>query len=82
MKKAKLMLSALAIFAIAGTALAFKAKNFESHIVYTGTSAADCSSAHQVLGAAIATSGTANIYASAQPNTVSCPFTSTVTAVE
>jgi len=75
MKKAKLMLLALAIFAVAGTSLAFKASNFETHFIYTGTSATDCTSNHKVEGAKVIYPCTPNIYASVAPNTVNCPFT-------
>jgi hypothetical protein len=37
MKKARLMLSAVAIFAVVGTAFAFSANRFADHFVYTGT---------------------------------------------
>jgi len=79
MKKAKLMLSALAIIAVAGTALAFNAMK-EFQFVYTGTSSTDCT--HLVIGARIAPSGIPNIFASVFSTTSGCPFTSTITAVE
>lgn len=36
MKKARVMLSAVAVFAVLATAFAFKAKSFETHVLYTG----------------------------------------------
>ena len=35
MKKAKIMLMAIAVFGVVGGALAFKAKSFQSHLFYS-----------------------------------------------
>ena len=40
MKKAKIMLSAIAVFAVVGGALAFKAKN--NHSLFLGSAAGEC----------------------------------------
>lgn len=39
MKKAKIMFTAIAVLAVVGGALAFKAQKFSSHIVYTTNAA-------------------------------------------
>jgi hypothetical protein len=78
MKKAKIMLSAIAIFAVVGGALAFKAAKFNSKHVYCSTTfdAASCSLSHYVastfpadLGNARFTSYCTNETGSTQP----CP---------
>jgi len=80
MKRAKLMLSALAIFAVLGSAFAVDAKHFTLHFIYTGAitqpgSATACD--ERVNGAAIS-NGTANVRASTASLTISCPQVFTV----
>lgn len=76
MKKAKLMLTAITIFAVIGTAFAFKANNFSSHYVYTGTKGSK-SCTTKVTGTAIM-SGTPNVAASTVSLTTGCPDAFTV----
>jgi len=69
MKKAKIMLGAIALFAVVGGALAFKAKSFGSNIIlfsytssntipaYTATGLAGCFKPVPISNAATTTSG-------------------------
>jgi hypothetical protein len=70
MKKAKLMLSAIAIFAVVGTAFAFKANRFATHFIYTGALGGGVCTA-KLEGAAIS-NGTANRAASLVSKTTGC----------
>lgn len=81
MKKAKLMLSSMAVLAVLATAFAFKAESFSKHVVYTGAvnqegGATACT--EEVLGRTFTTSGT-QIRASIASTTVGCPVTFTTT---
>ena len=78
MKKAKIMLSAIAVIAMASGVLAFKANKLA--LVFTGTSPAVCT---QAVEATILVGGTPSIYASVAQNNestsgITCPYTSTV----
>lgn len=42
MKKAKIMLAAVALFAVVGSSLAFRAKSKENVFLYTGTTNTSC----------------------------------------
>ena len=81
MKRAKLMLSALAIFAVLGSAFAVDAKHFSLHFLYVGDlnqpgGASICTT--KVDGAGIS-NGTANVRASlASVTTSGCPQVFTV----
>jgi len=77
MKKAKLMLSAIAIFAVVGTAFAFKAKNFQHNFVFTGTSATDCT--HEADGTKLTDNTGVAVFASISSTTSGCPSTFTTT---
>ncbi|HWK08123.1 MAG TPA: hypothetical protein VNS58_31050 [Puia sp.] len=70
MKQAKIMLSAIAIFAVVGGALAFKAKHSYTHILYTGTTSTLCSS---TLATTTATSPNPAVYTGTAIN--DCPIT-------
>ena len=83
MKKAKVMLSALAVLAVVGTAFAFKANRYGNHFVYTGAlngtlTIGSCTTERD--GTAIS-NGTATVYASTVSNSTTCPavFTEAVT---
>jgi hypothetical protein len=76
MKKAKVMLSALGICAILATTFAFTAQKFNNKIVFTGSSATDCT--HVLENRVITTTGSALIYASTDQNTTNCQQTYTV----
>jgi hypothetical protein len=69
MKKAKIMLSALAVLAVLGTAVAFKAHTYRNFVLFTGTGATDCT--NQVQGIATTTTGT-QVYASTTSTTAGC----------
>jgi hypothetical protein len=76
MKKAKIMLSAIAVVGILGTAFALNAHKYQNNFVYTGvtgTSSTACQT--QLLDNAIGTSGTPNIYASTASLSSGCPLT-------
>jgi len=71
MKKAKLMLSALAICAVLASAFAFKANTFSTHFIYTGAlNGGVCTT--QAPGRAIS-NGTAAVAASTQSLASGCP---------
>lgn len=76
MKKAKLMLSAIAIFAVLGTAFAFNAKKYDSHILFVqGTGAAGTCT---VSASGLTIGGTAaQVYASTQSLSTNCPLNNT-----
>ena len=86
MKKAKLMLSTMALFAILATAFAFKANDFSNHVVFTGSTDTNvnpngaCTSRTEARDL---TTNTANgqILASVASKSTGCPITYTV-AVE
>ena len=80
MKRAKLMLSALAIFAVLGTTFAFRANTYSAHYLFTGAitqegGATGCTT--QANGTALS-NGTANIRASLSSLTTNCPQVYTV----
>lgn len=84
MKKAKLMLSTMALFAVLATAFAFKAKTFSGHVVYTGAvnqtgGATACKS--EVEGRTFTNSGT-QIRASIVSLDSNCPLTFTTTITD
>ena len=84
MKKAKLMLSALAILAVVGTAFAFKANRFAVHYVYTGAyvsgnATGACQTAANGTGIS---NGTAAVYASTASAASGCPYVYTVTITD
>jgi hypothetical protein len=70
MKKAKIMLTAIAVFAVVGGALAFKAKRLVT--VYTQSTNGQCSV--PLPNRSISTVGLAT-FASATPTTLPCPAT-------
>ena len=72
MKKAKLMLSALAICAVLASAFAFKAGKFANHFIYTGPISGGTSCSVKTDGAAIS-NGTANVRASTTSLSADCP---------
>lgn len=84
MKKAKLMLSALAILAVVSTAFAFKANRFTTHLVYTGAydgtnSTGSCTTTD--FGTAIS-NGTPAVYASTVSTSSGCPYVYTVAVTD
>ena len=75
MKKAKVMLSALAILAVVSTAFAFKANRYTTHFIYTGAlngtlTIGSCTT--EADGRAIS-NGTPTVYASLSSNSTTCP---------
>jgi hypothetical protein len=80
MKKAKLMLSAMALFAVLATAFAFKAQDFSVNKVYTGAidqpnGATACQT--EVQGRKVTTTGTTQVRASTVSLNTGCPITFT-----
>jgi len=79
MKKAKLMLSAIAIVGVLGTAFALNAHKYDNKFVYTGvTGTASTACQTQISPFTIGTSGTPNVYASTSSLSSGCPLTVTV----
>jgi len=80
MKKAKLMLSAIAIIGILGTAFALNTHKYDTRYIYTGvtgTSSTACQT--QVSPVNISTSCfPPNVYASTSSLSSNCPLTCTV----
>jgi hypothetical protein len=76
MKKARLMLSALAICAVLASAFAFTAEKFNVHFIYTGAKDGGACTI-KTNGAAIS-NGTANIAASTTSLASGCPNVFTV----
>jgi hypothetical protein len=68
MKKAKIILTAVAIFAIVGGALAYKAKGTFTHKLYTGTTSTLCSSTFAIT----TDDGPSLVYTGTVPNF--CPI--------
>jgi len=75
MKQARMIVSAIAIFAVVGGALAFKAHNSFFGVIYTGPDAQHCTI--KTPGLTIAAVGTPLVFASTT-STTSCFKTSTV----
>lgn len=73
MKKAKVILASLAIFAVAGTTLAFKA-NRAKHVLYVGTTSTLCTL--EVVGATPSTTGQ-RFFTSDEPTTICIPTLTT-----
>jgi hypothetical protein len=69
MKKARVMLCALTVIAVLGSALSFKAHTNRSNILYTGTTSTDCT--HKVEGVVFTTFSPEPIYVSTT-STTSC----------
>lgn len=80
MKQAKLMVSAIAIFAVCGAAFAFQAKKFDQNVIFTGTKGSGVCTV-QVQGAKIAP-GTANVAASTTSLTSGCLDVFTTTTID
>jgi len=82
MKKAKLMLSAIAVVGVLGTAFALNAHKYDTNYIYTGvTGSASTACTVKISPFAIATSGTPNVYASTTSLAGGCPFTVTVAVI-
>ena len=81
MKKAKIMLTAIAVFAVVGGAMAFKAMKFNQDAVYT-TTAAPASGVTCNLGPILTStttsSGTGHIYASKVKGGLCVTFTTVI----
>jgi hypothetical protein len=82
MKKAKMMLSALAIVGVLGGAFAFKAQSFSTKVIFTGAydgihATGACQ--NRVTGKTITNSG-ATVYASTTSLASGCPSTFTTVA--
>jgi len=71
MKKARLMLSALGVIAVLGSAFAFKASTFSQDVVYTGTLGSGVCTTPTSFRAI--TSGTKNFAASTTSLASHCP---------
>ena len=81
MKKAKMMLTAITIFAVVGGAFAFKAKSASSLTIFTGTTVGTGSSCtNELHGATIGASSNPKVRASTVSLSTNCPITSTVAA--
>jgi hypothetical protein len=75
MKKAKLMLSVIALVGALGTTFALNAHKYEGNFVYTGvtgTSSTACTTF--LIDAAIVGGGVASVYASAISTPRGCPL--------
>ena len=75
MKKAKVILTAITVFAVVGGALAFKAKNFGSDIFCTNSSTASCNVKKANFTITTTNSGTTS-YCSVSSTTGTCPLVS------
>jgi hypothetical protein len=71
MKKAKLMLSAIAVVTVVSSAFAFKARTFDNHVIFTGALGKGVCQT-RTTAAEIAT-GTANVAASTTSLATTCP---------
>jgi hypothetical protein len=80
MKKAKIMLSAIGIFAVVGAAFAFNASKYTTKVIYTGAyspnAPAVCTTSISPATITDGTSG-AQVYASTSSLSANCPVTFT-----
>lgn len=81
MKKARIMLTAIAVFAVVGGALAFKAKTFTARFLYVPAANGQCTSVK--ISAKTTVPGAPAIFTSASTasTTAPCPLTWTTTTV-
>jgi hypothetical protein len=80
MKQAKIMLSAIGIFAVVGAAFAFNANKYITNFIFTGAYGVNAPAACTIsISPATITDGSsgAQVYASTSPMYVGCPLTFT-----